>query len=75
MKSYRALISIPIEATSDDAAITVANEKAASVRHTGGVVAGHVELVGEVRDDLLEMSRIVAADPAFLRQLPPDWQP
>lgn len=75
MKQYRALISLPIQAASDDEAIDIANEQAASVRHPRGGVVGHVELVGEVRDDHLEVSRVVSADPMFLRQLPPDWKP
>ena len=61
MKRYRALISIPIEANSDDDALTVANEQAASVRHPDGAIAGHVELVGEARNrqmDALEAGLI-----------------
>lgn len=47
-----------------------------SLRHSGDgtVVAGHLELLGEVRSDTLEIARVVDADPAFLRQLPPDWK-
>lgn len=76
MKHYRALISIPIQADSDDDAISVASEEAASLRTPGGaVVTGHVELVGEAREDLVEIVRVVHADAAFLRQLPPDWKP
>jgi hypothetical protein len=47
MRDYRALISIPIRAESDDDAIRLAEERAASVHHPDGSVAGHVELVGE----------------------------
>jgi hypothetical protein len=74
MKHYRALLSIPIEANSDDDALTVANEHAASVRHPDGAIAGHVEVVGETRNDQMEIIRVVNADPWLLRQLPPDWK-
>lgn len=75
MKYYRALISIPVEAESDDEAIRAAEEKAASVHHPDGSVAGHVELLGETHADLLEIARVVFDDALFLRQLPPDWKP
>ncbi len=75
MKDYRALISIPIQAESDDDAIRVAEEQAASVRHPDGEVAGHVELVGKTHGYLLEVDRVVFTDALFLRQLPPDWKP
>ena len=41
----------------------------------GGMVIGHVELVGEATDDLMQMSRIVTEDPGFSDQLPPGWKP
>lgn len=74
MKHYRALISIPIVANSDDDPLTLANEQAASVRHPDGAIAGHVELVGEARIHQMEIIRVVNADPWLLRQLPPDWK-
>jgi hypothetical protein len=76
-RHYRALISVPIAANDDHAATTIGDAYAGSLVHPGGgnVVAGHLELVGEVRDDLLEVARVVWADPHFLRQLPPDWKP
>ena len=75
MKDYRALISIPIRAESDDDAIRLAEERAASVHHPDGSVAGHVELVGETHAVLLEIDRVVFSDPLFLLQLPPDRKP
>jgi hypothetical protein len=75
MKHYRALISVPIAASSDADALTLANEQAARLRHDHGAVAGHVELVGELREDLMTISRVVNADAMFLRQLPLDWKP
>jgi hypothetical protein len=72
---YRALISIPITASSDADALTFANEHAARLRDDGGAVAGHVELVGELREDLMTIARVVNADAMFLRQLPLDWKP
>jgi hypothetical protein len=74
MSHYRALLSIPIEANSDAAAVEAANEQATALQHPGGSVVGHVELVGEVGEDL-EIVRVVSSDPGLLRQLPPDWKP
>ena len=75
MKYYRALISIPIQAESDDDAIRVANEHAASVHYPDGEVAGHIELVGKTHGDLVEIDRVVYSAPLFLRQLPLfDWK-
>lgn len=75
MKHYRTLISVPVEAATDDDAVRVANEHAASLLGPGGAVAGHVELVGEVREDLMEVVRVVHADSLFLHQVPADWKP
>ena len=75
MTHYRALFSMPIEANSDGAAIEAADERAAALRHPDGAVAGHVELVGEVREDAMEIIRVVSSDSWFLHQLPPDWKP
>ena len=75
MKDYRALISIPIQADSDDDAIRVAEERAASVHDPDGEVAAHVELVGKTHGDLLEIDRLVFSDALFLSELPPDWKP
>lgn len=74
LKQYRALISVPVEAASDADAVAAANEQAAALRYDDGGVAGHVELVGEVREDLLEIVRVVRADAMFLRQVPPEWK-
>ncbi len=76
MKHYRALLSIPVEARSDDDAVRAADEHAASLLHPGGGAAvGHVEFVGEVAEGQMEVTRVITADPLFLRQLPPDWKP
>jgi hypothetical protein len=73
---YRALISVPISASSDDEAVSKGVKLAHSVTHPGsGVVAGHLELVGEVREGLFEIVRVVDEDPLFTKQLPPDWKP
>ena len=76
MKHYRALISIPISASSDDAARTAAEQQAASLLDsTGSGVMGQVELIGETGDDEMEIIRPVWADGWLQRQLPPDWKP
>ena len=74
---FRALISVPITAEDDEKAMKIGVEYAHSLSQTGGgnVAAGHLELLGEVRNDAMEIVRVVHADPAFLRQLSPDWKP
>lgn len=75
-KSYRALISVPVTADDDDTAWSQAVEQAHSLIQPGSkIVAGHLELVGEVREGTMQIARVVTADPLFLRQLPPDWKP
>ncbi len=75
-RSYRALISVPVSAETDAEAWRKATEYAHSLKHDGSAVpAGHLELLGAVVDDELEIIRVVEADPALLRQLPPDWRP
>jgi hypothetical protein len=73
---FRALISVPIAAEDDESAMEVGTEYAHSLSQPGGgkVAAGHLELLGETRDDAMEIVRVVHADPAFLHQLPPDWK-
>jgi hypothetical protein len=72
---YRAIISVPIAAEDDDRAYELAVEYAHSLHHPGGnVVAGHLELLGELEEGGFQMARPVAGDPGFLR-LPPDWKP
>lgn len=74
---FRALISVPITASNDTDAMNAADELAHSIRDPvgGGVAVGHVELLGELRGSAMEIARVVHAEPAFLRQLPPDWKP
>jgi hypothetical protein len=66
---YRALISVPIEASDDAEAQREADELA------GRTINGHVELLGEVADGSLEMRRIVHQELLLLKQLPADWKP
>jgi hypothetical protein len=75
-RRYRALISVPITADDDENARKIANDYAGSLVHPGGgkVVAGHLELVGELRDHAMEIARVVWADSGFRQQLPPDWK-
>ena len=75
-RRYRALISVPISADSDEDAVRQGIEQAHSLYHPNSeVVAGHLELVGEVREGLMGVLRIVDAEPLLLDQLPPDWRP
>lgn len=68
---------MPITASNDEDAINAANELAHSITDPagGGVAVGHVELLGELRGSPVEIARVIHAEPAFLRQLPPDWKP
>jgi hypothetical protein len=75
-RRYRALLSVPITAANDEEAVRIGAEYAEALLHPGGAgIAGHLELVGEVRGDVMAIARVVDADPLFLRQLPPDWKP
>jgi hypothetical protein len=66
---YRALISVPITASDDATAQREADELASRT------INGHVELIGEVPADGLEIRRVVHSEALLLRQLPPDWKP
>jgi hypothetical protein len=74
---YRALISVPVAAASDEQAYRIATQHAHSLLHPGRkVIAGHLEFLGEVAEgSLMEIARPVHEDPLFLKQLPPDWKP
>jgi hypothetical protein len=75
-KRYRALISVPITADSDRDAVEQAVAYAHSLLHPDAqVVAGHLELVGEAGDALMQIVRVIDEDPLFTTQLPPDWRP
>lgn len=76
MVAYRALISLPISADTDEKAWNQAAKYAHSLRHAASrVVAGHLELLGEVANgDLLRVGRVVDMDPHLLQQLPPEGQ-
>jgi hypothetical protein len=75
-RRYRALISAPITAQSDDDAMTKAVALAHSLTQPDSkVISGHLELLGEVREGLMEIVRVVDEDPLFTKQLPPDWKP
>ena len=65
-RQYRALISVPIEANTDDEAWSQAVDYANLLRKPNHVIRGHVELVTEVADDV----RRVWEDPGLRRQLP-----
>jgi hypothetical protein len=68
---YRALISVPISATSDVEAEEIATAHANSLLHPGSdVVADHVERLVEARDGSVEIVRVVREDPLLYVQLP-----
>ncbi len=71
---YRALISVPISANTDDEALDIAFEYAVTLLHpNSGVVAGHVELLSEVNkasETGLDVQRTVYADNGLFDQLP-----
>lgn len=70
MANYRALISVPISADSDEEARDIADDYAASLLDpTGEGVVGHTEVVGE-SEDLRSITRAVYVDPGFERQIP-----
>lgn len=68
MKHYRALISIPVQAESDDEAQDLAERRAADIAE------GHLELLGAVEEGQMQIRRVVSADPWLARQLPLDWK-
>jgi hypothetical protein len=76
MAHYRGLISVVITAESDDDAMEIGGKYANLIFESpsDGVV-GHLEMLGEVREQSLRITRIVHADPLLLRQLPLDWKP
>ena len=67
MKSYRALISVPLEAENDDAAFDRASEYVECLVD-GQTVVGHLELVGQARGQCV--TRIVYVDPGLGRLMP-----
>lgn len=68
---YRALISVPIKADTDDEAEDFANLYATLLYHPGtNVIAGHVELVTEVHAPGLTPVRVVHEDESFRGQIP-----
>jgi hypothetical protein len=71
MKSYRAIISVPIQASDDDAAFRQAVEHADSLRQPGGaVIAGYVESLAECPPGQLRAQRNVVLDPHLKKQIP-----
>ncbi len=68
-RHYRALISVPITAKDDDDAVRAGGEYAGSLQDA------HLELLGELPRDAMEIARVVLAEPHFIRQLPADWKP
>ena len=76
VRLYRAFLSVPIQAESDDEAWSSAIEYANSLTHPEhDTIVGHLELLGEVREGWAQIARVVDADPKFLSQLPHDWTP
>jgi hypothetical protein len=74
VKHYRALFSMPIEAESDEEARTMAAEQAGALRGRGGGADGHVEMIGEVREGTIQISRVIHGEGWFEHQLHPDWK-
>jgi hypothetical protein len=76
-RQYRALISVPITANDDEDAMEIGARHAHTLAHPDNptAVAGHLEFLGEVGGDIMEVARVVWADPSFQRQLSPDWKP
>ncbi len=70
MPAYRAFISVQLSAATDDEARTLAEEYAASVRGSDGFNPGHLELIGEVAEGTITVSRVVHEESSFQRQLP-----
>jgi len=69
--SYRAFISVPIEANSDDEAEDKAADYARSLLHPATMaIAGHVELLIEVDNSGLAPKRSVYETRHFRGQLP-----
>jgi hypothetical protein len=72
MPEYRALISVQFVAGNDDAARTLAEQYAGSVRGPDGPDPGHLELLGEAAEDTITIQRVVHETTSFRRQLPAD---
>jgi hypothetical protein len=72
-KQYRALISIHITAEDDSAALGQAERSAGSIRDPQGESnPGHLELLGEVPENGVEIVRVVHEESLLRTQLPPD---
>jgi hypothetical protein len=68
-KRYRAFISMPITADTDDEALEVAGRHASSLMHPGSTaIGGHVELLTEVENSYTPM-RVVWEELKFRRQI------
>ena len=67
MKNYRAIISVPVTAKTDDEALDIAVARAHSLMDSDGVVRGHLEFLGEGE---LGVFRVVEEDPGFRQQVP-----
>jgi hypothetical protein len=71
-RQYRALLSVHITAEDDTEARNLADKHAGSLQIDGGAV-GHMELVGELAEGSMRITRVVYATPQFRHQLPLDW--
>jgi hypothetical protein len=71
-KSYRAFISMPIAADTDEEALDLAGRHANSLLHPGStVIGGHVELLTEVASGGgYTPTRVVFEDQRFWDQIP-----
>lgn len=69
-KRYRAFISMPIAADTDDQALELAGRHASSLLHPGSTtIGGHVELLTEVEGKYTP-TRVVFEDIHFGDQIP-----
>jgi hypothetical protein len=71
MPVYRGFISVQLGARTDDDARTLAEQYAGSLRGPDGSNPGHLELIGEVAEGTISVSRVVHEEPSFRKQLPP----
>lgn len=69
MPTYRAFISVPLEADDDLSALSQAYDHASSIAEDG-VIYGHCEMVAEVTPGGLKPVRVVDIDPGFWSQVP-----
>ena len=64
MRLYYAIVSVPLEAASDDAALDRAGELASSLPGAGGGIGGHLEILWETPEG--GGYRCIDYDPGFV---------